>query len=60
MRGRSFGSVFHAHAEVLELMRCLNQEQVMAFLVMTHDLYIAGGVDRVVYLGTGSYSPLTK
>jgi ABC-type lipoprotein export system ATPase subunit len=53
MRGRSFGSVFHAHAEVLELMRRLNQEQGMAFLLVTHDSHIAGGADRVVYLRDG-------
>ena len=43
MRGRSFVSVFHPHAEILELMRRLNQGQGMTFLVVTHDAHIAGG-----------------
>jgi ABC-type lipoprotein export system ATPase subunit len=60
MRGRGFVSVFRPHAGIIEPRRRLNQGQGMTFLVVTHDAHIAGGGDRVVSRGAGSYSPLTK
>ncbi len=39
--------------EILDLMRRLNQEQGMTFIVVTHDASIAADAERVVYLRDG-------
>ena len=40
-------------AEILAILRRLNQEQGLTIVMVTHDLKIAGGADRTVRLTEG-------